>query len=44
MADESSYPRYTVSSLTAGIKQSLEGGFRRIILDGEISGWKRYPS
>jgi len=44
VADESSYPRYTVSSLTAGIKQSLEGGFRRIILDGEISGWKRYPS
>ena len=44
MADESSYPRYTVSSLTAGIKHSLETGFRRIILDGEISGWRRYPS
>ena len=44
MASESDYPRYTVSSLTAGIKHSLEGGFSRIILDGEISGWKRYPS
>lgn len=44
MATESDYPRYTVSALTASIKQSLEGGFRRIILDGEISGWKRYPS
>jgi len=44
MASESEYPRYTVSSLTAGIKHSLEGGFSRIILDGEISGWKRYPS
>ena len=44
MAKESDYPRYTVSSLTAGIKHSLESGFSRIILDGEISGWKRYPS
>lgn len=44
MADESSFPRYTVSSLTSGIKKVLEGGFRRIILDGEISGWRRYPS
>ena len=44
MARESDYPRYTVSSLTAGIKHSLECGFGRIILDGEISGWKRYPS
>lgn len=44
MADESSFPRYTVTSLTAGIRKSLEGGFKRIILDGEISGWRRYPS
>ena len=44
MAPESSYPRYTVTSLTAGIKRTLEGGYRRIILDGEISGWRRYPS
>ena len=44
MADESSFPRYTVSSLTLGIKRTLETGFRRIILDGEISGWRRYPS
>ena len=44
MAAESSYPRYTVTSLTADIKRDLEGGYRRIILDGEISGWRRYPS
>ena len=44
MAAESSYPRYTVTSLTADIKRALEGGYRRIILDGEISGWRRYPS
>jgi len=44
MAAESSYPRYTVTSLTSDIKRSLEGGYRRIILDGEISGWRRYPS
>ena len=44
MAAESSYTRYTVTSLTADIKRALEGGYRRIILDGEISGWRRYPS
>ena len=44
MAAESNYPRYTVTSLTADIKRALEGGYRRIILDGEISGWRRYPS
>ena len=44
MAAESSYPRYTVTSLTADIKRALEDGYRRIILDGEISGWRRYPS
>ena len=44
MAAESSFQRYTVSSLTSGIKRTLEGGFQRIILDGEISGWRRYPS
>lgn len=44
MAAESGYPRYTVTSLTSHIKRDLEGGYRRIILDGEISGWRRYPS
>lgn len=44
MAAESNYPHYTVTSLTADIKRALEGGYRRIILDGEISGWRRYPS
>ena len=44
MAGESAYPRYTVSSLTAGLKRTIEGGFGRVIIDGEISGWRRYPS
>ena len=44
MATESSYPRYTVTSLTADIRRALESGYRRIILDGEISGWRRYPA
>ncbi len=44
MAAAVEYPRYSVSSLTAGIKKSLESGFKRIILDGEISGWRQYPS
>ena len=44
MAAEPSYPRYPVTSLTADINRALEGGYRRIILDGEISGWRRYPS
>ena len=44
MAAESNYPRYTVTSITADIKRVLEGGYRRIIVEGEISGWRRYPS
>jgi exodeoxyribonuclease VII large subunit len=44
VAAKQEYPRYTVSSLTAGIKRALEGGFHRIVLDGEISGWRMYPS
>ena len=38
------HPKYTVSSLTASLKAALEAGFTRIYLEGEISGWKRYPS
>ena len=44
MGAESNYPRYTVTSITADIKRVLEGGYRRIIVEGEISGWRRYPS
>lgn len=39
-----SYPHYTVTSLTEGIRAALEKPFARIIVDGEISGWRRYPS
>jgi exodeoxyribonuclease VII large subunit len=35
---------YTVSSLTASLKATLEGRFTRIYVEAEISGWKRYPS
>jgi len=35
---------YTVSSLTARIKSELEGGFSRIYVEAEISGWREYPS
>lgn len=38
------FPRYTVSSLTEGIRAALEDSFSRIIVSGEISGWRRYPS
>ena len=44
MADESSFPRYTVTSLTAGLAGAIEPAFSRIIVDGEISGLRRYPS
>jgi exodeoxyribonuclease VII large subunit len=44
MADAKQYPRYTVSSLTSSLKSALEGGFSDVILEGEISGWRRYPS
>ena len=38
------FARYTVTSLTEGIRAALERPFSRIIVDGEISGWRRYPS
>lgn len=38
------YPEYTVTSLTARIKGALESGFSGIVVEGEISGWRRYPS
>lgn len=44
MADAKTYPHYTVTSLTEGIRAALEKPFARIIVDGEISGWRRYPS
>lgn len=37
-------PQYTVSSLTASLKDALEAKFTRIYVEAEISGWKRYPS
>lgn len=44
MASESDFPRFTVSSLTAAVKGVVERGWSRIIVEGEISGWKRYSS
>lgn len=44
MAEAHAYPHFTVTSLTAAVKEALEGGWSRIVVEGEISGWKRYPS
>ena len=44
MSDGRQYSRYTVSSLTLALKSTLESGFSGIILEGEISGWRQYPS
>ena len=38
------WPHYTVTSLTEGIRAAIESPFARIVVDGEISGWRRYPS
>ena len=35
---------YSVSSLSAALKGLLERSFSRIYVEGEISGWRRYPS
>lgn len=35
---------FTVSSLTAEIKLALERGFAKVFVEGEISGFKTYPS
>ena len=40
----SQFPEFTVTSLTAELKRTLEGGFSKIVVEGEISGWRRYPS
>jgi len=44
MAEDDFKPRYTVSSLTQEIAGALEPRFARIFVDGEISGWRVYPS
>ncbi len=38
------YPEYTVSQLASALKRTLEGGFSGIIVKGEVSGWRRFPS
>ena len=35
---------WTVSELTAAVRRTLEGNFPTIDLEGEITGFKRYPS
>ena len=45
MGNEKSPPApMTVSQLTGLIKAKLEGDFRSVDVEGEISGWKLYPS
>lgn len=36
--------RYSVSLLTNGIKNAIEARYTSILVEGEISGWKIYPS
>ncbi len=36
--------RYSVSLLTNGIKNAIEARYTAILVEGEISGWKIYPS
>ena len=43
MAENVKYPVYSVSRLTAEIDARLKG-FGRLVLAGEISGWREYPS
>ena len=38
------HPEFTVSSLTAALKRTIEGVFSKVVVEGEVSGWKRYPS
>jgi exodeoxyribonuclease VII large subunit len=35
---------YTVSALTENLKRVIEGGFTKIYVEAEISGWRLYPS
>lgn len=44
MAEETADIRYTVTSLTKAMKQLLESSFPKIYIEGEISGFKVYPS
>ena len=39
-----SHPEFTVSSLTSALKRTIEGGFSKVVVEGEVSGWRRYPS
>ncbi len=44
MAEKGRPKPYSVSSLTAALKDLIEGRFTRIYVEAEISGWRRYPS
>ena len=45
MAEQKESPKpYSVSSLTAELKATLEAKWTRIYVEAEISGWRLYPS
>jgi len=44
MSEADYQPRFTVSALTHDIAGALEPRFARVFVDGEISGWRVYPS
>jgi exonuclease VII large subunit len=31
------HPEFTVSSLTAALKRTIEGGFSKVVVEGEVS-------
>jgi exodeoxyribonuclease VII large subunit len=40
----SNIPEYTVSEISGAVKRTLEGGFSRVRVRGEVTELKRYPS
>lgn len=44
MAGDSQETPFSVSALAAAIKGNLESGFSHKFVEGEISGWRPYPS
>ena len=44
MAATATARTYTVSELTEGLRSAIEPQFAKILVEAEISGWRRYPS
>jgi len=44
VAEKAAARTYTVSELTEGLRAAIEPQFSKILVEAEISGWRRYPS